>query len=200
MLLEVVAGVDLHTLEMGVENEVHHARYRVRTVHRGGTTGEDVDALDQRRGNLVDVGEVTPAPPGPGLRRRSFTSTSVRWGPRPRRLTFAVPSAPFEVVEFMPANTIGRLLRTSSTRVRPVCVMSARRDRGDRADRRLVRCLEARSRDHNLLERRCGGLCRLGRSCLSVQRRDAGRCRNRRERETHSLLQAATVRHVLSPG
>jgi hypothetical protein len=30
-----------------------------------------------------------------------------------------------EVVEFMPANTIGRLLRTSSTRVRPVSVMSA---------------------------------------------------------------------------
>src|ERR1700733_361063 len=41
----------------------------------------------------------------------------------PRRLTVAVPVAPFDTVEFWPANTIGKLLRMSSVRVRLVAEM-----------------------------------------------------------------------------
>jgi hypothetical protein len=58
--------------------------------------------------------------PVPGPRRRPLMRTRVRWGPKPRRLTVAVPSAPFDTVEFWPANTMGKLLRMSSTRVRLV--------------------------------------------------------------------------------
>jgi len=43
---------------MRVQDEVHHARNRVRAVHRGRTAGEHVDALDQCCGDLVDVREV----------------------------------------------------------------------------------------------------------------------------------------------
>ena len=40
---------------------------------------------------------------------------------RPRRLSVAVPSAPLLTVEVRLAENMGSLLRTSSTRVRPVC-------------------------------------------------------------------------------
>src|SRR5580658_4167185 len=68
--------------------------------------------------------KLRPPSAEPGPRRRPSTRVSVRWLPRPRRSMVAVPSAPLEVVEFMPANTMGRLLSTSSTRVSPVCCRS----------------------------------------------------------------------------
>ena len=49
----------------------------------------------------------------------------MRWGPRPRRLSAAVPSAKLLTVEFVLAKNMGSLLRTSSTRVRPVSRTSA---------------------------------------------------------------------------
>jgi hypothetical protein len=55
----------------------------------------------------------------PGIRRRLFTSTSVRCEPRLRRLTLAVPVEPFERLPPKSAKACGRLLIRSSTRVTP---------------------------------------------------------------------------------
>ena len=46
-----------------------------------------------------------------------FIASNPAWA---RKFTEAVPVAPFETVEFWPANTMGKLLRMSSTRVRLV--------------------------------------------------------------------------------
>ena len=64
VLVEVVAGIDPDALEVGVENEVHHARDRVRPVHRGSAARQHVHPLDERGGNLVDVRIVTSADRG----------------------------------------------------------------------------------------------------------------------------------------
>ncbi len=62
-----------------------------------------------------------PVVGSPGPRRLPLTRTRVRLEFKPRRLTDAVPSAPFDAVEVWSANTCGNWLRRSSTRVTPVC-------------------------------------------------------------------------------
>ena len=61
VLVEVVARIHPHALEVRVENEVHHACDCVCTVHRRGTAGEDVHPLNEGCRNLIDVREVAPA-------------------------------------------------------------------------------------------------------------------------------------------
>jgi len=57
--------------------------------------------------------------------RRPSISTSVREEPRLRRLTVAVPEAPFDTVEFWAANACGNCVIRSSTRVTPATSMSS---------------------------------------------------------------------------
>src|SRR3569833_1764311 len=61
----------------------------------------------------------------PAMRRLPSISTRVRLGPRPRRLTVAVPSEALETLEPWAAKDCGRLLIRSSTRVTPWALMSA---------------------------------------------------------------------------
>ena len=56
MVVHAVVEVDLETFEVGIEDKVHNARDRVRTVHRRSTAGQHIDALDQSSGDEVDVG------------------------------------------------------------------------------------------------------------------------------------------------
>ena len=55
----------------------------------------------------------------PAIRRLPSISTSVRFGPRPRRLAVAVPSEALETLEPWAANACGRLLIRSSIRLTP---------------------------------------------------------------------------------
>src|SRR5690606_14345458 len=50
-----ITGVDAHAFELVVQDEVHHARDRVRAVHGRSATSEHVDTLDQRGRNDADV-------------------------------------------------------------------------------------------------------------------------------------------------
>ncbi len=61
----------------------------------------------------------------PGPRRRPSISTRVRCEPRPRRLTLAVPVAPFEMLELIPANTCGSWFSRSAVWVVPVSLTSS---------------------------------------------------------------------------
>src|SRR6202021_524936 len=58
VLLHAVADVELHTLVMGVHDEVDDARHRVCAISRGGAAGENVDSLNQFNRNLVQVGKI----------------------------------------------------------------------------------------------------------------------------------------------
>ena len=61
----------------------------------------------------------TGLPVSPGWRRRPLTSTRLRLEPRPRRLTVAVPEAPFEMFEPCAAKDCGSELIRSSVRLVP---------------------------------------------------------------------------------
>ena len=50
-------AVDLDTVELALELEIHHPRQRVRAVHRGRAAGDDLDAFDQRRRDDVEIGD-----------------------------------------------------------------------------------------------------------------------------------------------
>jgi hypothetical protein len=56
VLVEPVLRVDADTFEVSVHDEVHDARDRIRAVHRGCAARQYFDALDERRGHLVQVG------------------------------------------------------------------------------------------------------------------------------------------------
>src|SRR5690242_2113095 len=47
--------IDTNAVELGVQDEIHDAGDRVRTVDRCGATGEHFDALDERSRHDVDV-------------------------------------------------------------------------------------------------------------------------------------------------
>ncbi len=64
-------------------------------------------------------GTLPPAVGSPGCRRRPLISTRVRFAPRPRRLTVAVPVAPFDTFEPCAAKACGSELIRSSVRVVP---------------------------------------------------------------------------------
>ena len=48
MIVEIVIGVELQPFEIFLQDEVDHARDRVRSIDRRGTAGQHVDALQQR--------------------------------------------------------------------------------------------------------------------------------------------------------
>src|SRR5690606_30564615 len=52
---DAVLGFDFETFEVGLVDEVHHARDGVRTVQRGRAAGQNVDALDELRLDHVQV-------------------------------------------------------------------------------------------------------------------------------------------------
>ena len=56
VLVEAVLARDFDAFEVLLRDEVHDARHGVRTVHGRGTAGEHFHALDERRGDLVEVG------------------------------------------------------------------------------------------------------------------------------------------------
>jgi len=58
VVVEAVVAVDLDAFVVGIEHEVDDACDGVCAVNRRGTAGEHIHALDQRRGDLVDVGRV----------------------------------------------------------------------------------------------------------------------------------------------
>src|SRR3546814_17635785 len=49
MLIEAVLTIDADAVEILAQDEIHHARNRVRSVNRRCAAGHDVDALDRRR-------------------------------------------------------------------------------------------------------------------------------------------------------
>src|SRR6201999_4414407 len=59
VLEDVVFGVDLDAFEVRVQYEVDDTRDGVGAVHSRGAAREDVHALDQSGGDLIDVREVT---------------------------------------------------------------------------------------------------------------------------------------------
>ena len=61
MIVEALVCFDLNAFKLVVHDEVDHAGNRVGAVNRASTTGQDFHALDQRRGNLVQVGRVGTA-------------------------------------------------------------------------------------------------------------------------------------------
>ena len=48
--------IELQALEVLLQDEVHHPRDRIRPVNGRGAPGENLDSLDQRQGNLIEVG------------------------------------------------------------------------------------------------------------------------------------------------
>src|SRR5205823_3644837 len=56
VVIEAAVDVNLQALEPVVHDEVHDPGDGVRAIHCGTAAGEHLDALDQRRGNLVQVG------------------------------------------------------------------------------------------------------------------------------------------------
>ena len=56
VLIEAVVALEAHALEVVVDHEVDHAGDGVGAVHSGGTAGQEIDPLDQARGDLVEVG------------------------------------------------------------------------------------------------------------------------------------------------
>src|SRR5271155_4531329 len=55
VLRDGVLTVDLHTLEVFPENEIHDTRNRVRPINCGGATGYDFHTLDHRDGYLIKI-------------------------------------------------------------------------------------------------------------------------------------------------
>src|SRR3546814_8719441 len=55
MLIEAVLTIDADAVEILAQDEIHHARNRVRSVNRRCAAGHDVDALDQRRRHEIHV-------------------------------------------------------------------------------------------------------------------------------------------------
>src|SRR5439155_13880051 len=74
VVIEAVIEIDLQPLEPVVHDEVHDAGDGIRAIHCGGAAGEHLDALDQRGGNLVQVGCRAE---GASLRRPSWQATPV---------------------------------------------------------------------------------------------------------------------------
>ena len=56
MVVAVAVVLELNALEVVVHDEVHHPCDRVRTVNGGRAAGQHLDPLDQRSGNVVQVG------------------------------------------------------------------------------------------------------------------------------------------------
>src|SRR6185437_6290500 len=52
---DAVLHVDLQALEVLLQDEVRDTADRIGAVYGGGATGDDLDAIDHRRRNAVDV-------------------------------------------------------------------------------------------------------------------------------------------------
>ena len=55
MVVEAIADIETNALEVVVHLEIDDARDRIGAVHRGSAAGQNVDALDEVSGNLVEV-------------------------------------------------------------------------------------------------------------------------------------------------
>lgn len=89
MLVGTRGGVELDTVDLG-QNEIDHAGHRIGAIDRRFAAGDDIDTLDERRGQETDVGG-THAAWIVGARRFPSINTRVRLFPRSRRLRVTEP-------------------------------------------------------------------------------------------------------------
>ena len=160
MLGDAVLAFQQKTFEVALEDEVHDARDRVRTVKRRSAAGQDVDALDELRRDVFKstIGE----PARPPTTRRLLISTSVRLEPRSRRSMVAMPAPEVRNAELVvlsagvPNAGFSGQNFLDVDRTRLVDVLLA--DHLDRSERGDVRRHDARTGDDD----------RLGRAVLRV--------------------------------
>ena len=82
-MLLVHTEIDAGEVLLG--DEVDDTGHGVGAVGRRGAAGQDVDAVDQRKRDVVQVDAAARV--GAGTRRVESSSTRLRFGPRPRRST-----------------------------------------------------------------------------------------------------------------
>ena len=89
-----VTAPDLQTTEFVDQKEVDHAGDRVGAIHSRGAILQDVDVIDHREGNEVNVHASAIQLNEPKATRLPSTSTKVSLANKPRKLNWTVPSPP----------------------------------------------------------------------------------------------------------
>ena len=193
VLIEVVLTRDLDALEVLLRDEVHDACDGIRTVDGGSATGQDFHALDELRGDLVEVGcRLTDAAVG------HATTVDEHEGARGAETA--------EVDRRGARGAVGdrRVLRGEGLRQLVDEVLDAGDalrfdvsggDLGDRAARLEVGLLDARTRDDDRLK--CGGIGGI----LRVGERgdDRGRDRSEHQCTTHGECDGVGGTHEYPP-